>query len=92
MLDLLENEPGARQACLLFRYEDLCAHPAGQIDALLAHCELPQKGFESVRAEYIGRLSPPDYYTVDFDEEALQLIGRICGPVNEKLSKFCQNP
>jgi len=92
VLDLLENDPGMRDACLLFRYEDLCAHSTSLVDAILAHCELPQDGFESTRAEYIARFSPPDYYTVDFKEEELQLIGRICGPVNEKLSQFCQNP
>jgi len=92
VLGLLESDPGARRACLLFRYEDLCAHPASLVDAILAHCELPQNGYESIRAEYVDRLAPPDYYTVDFDDEELQLIGRICGPVNEKLSKFCQNP
>lgn len=92
VLGLLESDPGARGACLLFRYEDLCGHSARMIDAMLAHCELPQNGFETTRTEFIARLSPPDYYTVDFTEEDLQLIGRICDPVNEKLSKFCQNP
>lgn len=92
VLGLLEKDSGARQACLLFRYEDLCAHSARLIDAILAHCELPQNGFEPVRAAYIERLAPPDYYTVDFDDEETRLIGRICGPVNEKLSEFCHNP
>jgi len=92
VLGLLENDRGARRACLLFRYEALCAQSESLVDAILAHCELPRNGFESIRAEYISRLAPPDYYAVDFDEEELQLIRRICGPVNEKLSKFCQNP
>jgi hypothetical protein len=92
VLSLLENHPGVREACLLFRYEDLCAHSASLIDTILAHCELPHRGFESTRAEYIARFSPPDYYSVDFNEEELDLIDRYCTPVNEKLSKFCQNP
>ncbi len=92
VLGLLENYPEVRKACLLFRYEDLCAHPASLIDAILAHCELPQTGFEAIRTEYITRLSPPDYYALDFGAEELRQIDLHCAAVNEKLSKFCQNP
>jgi hypothetical protein len=91
VLGLLENDPEVRKACLLFRYEDLCAHSASLIDTILAHCELPQAGFESIRTEYIERLAPPDYYAVDFSPDERQLIAQHCDPVNEKLSEFCQN-
>ncbi|MGA9575466.1 MAG: sulfotransferase [Lysobacterales bacterium] len=87
-----EAFPEVRKACLLFRYEDLCAHSASVIDAILAHCELPQKGFEPAREEYISRLTAPDYYTADFTAHERGLIAGHCGAVNEKLSKFCQNP
>ena len=92
LLGLLERFPEVRKACLLFRYEDLCAHSASIIDAILAHCELPAPGFGPVREEYIARLSPPDYYAVDFDPGEQGLIADRCGALNEKLSKFCQNP
>ncbi|MDX2417071.1 MAG: sulfotransferase [Xanthomonadales bacterium] len=88
----LEAFPEVRKACLMFRYEDLCTHSPRLIDTILAHCELPEYGFETVRAEYISRLSPPDYYEVDFSPHDLRQITRHCGAVNEKLSKFCQNP
>ena len=92
ILDQLEAFPEVRNACLLFRYEDLCSHSAGLIDALLAHCELPVSGYEDIRKEYITRLSPPDYYDVDFSEDELHQIAYHCDTVNEKLSEFCQNP
>jgi len=92
VLDLLENHPEVREASLLLRYEDLCAHSASLIDAILAHCGLPLDGFAATRKEYIARLSPPDYYAAGFSEKELRLIGQYCDPVNEKLSKFCQNP
>jgi len=92
VLDTLQNDPVVRKACLLFRYEDLCAHQAELINAILAHCELPQDGFESTREKFIARLSPPDYYAVEFSVEEKQLIAQYCDPVNEMLSKFCQNP
>ncbi len=92
VLGQLDAFPDVRKACLLFRYEDLCNHSAGLIDSILAHCELPENGFEAIRAEYITRLTEPDYYNVDFTTHELRQIADHCGPVDEKLSKFCQNP
>ena len=37
----------------------------------------------------INRLSPPDYYPIDFTPDELSQIAHHCDPVNEKLSKFC---
>lgn len=88
----LEEFPEVRKACLLFHYEDLCTHSARLIDVILDHCDLPENRFESVRTEYINRLSLPDYYRVDFSPDELRQIAHHCDPVNEKLSKFCQNP
>lgn len=87
----LEEFPELRKACLLFRYEDLCTHSERLIDTILEHCELPQTGFESIRKEYISRLSPPDYYPINFSPDELRQIAHHCSPVNEKLSKFCEN-
>jgi len=92
ILGQLEEFPEVRKACLLFRYEDLCTHSASLIDSILEHCELPENGFELTRSEYINRLSLPDYYPIDFSADDLRQIAHHCGPVNEKLSKFCQNP
>ena len=92
ILGQLEAFPEVRKACLLFRYEDLCSRSASLIDTILAHCELTHNGFESIRTEYISRLSPPDYYDLEFTPGDLDQIAHHCGPVNEKLSEFCQNP
>lgn len=91
ILDQLEGFPEVRKACLLFRYEVLCSSSERMIDTILDHCELPQTGFEAVRKEYISRLSPPDYYAADFSPDDLRQIELHCGPVNEKLSRFCEN-
>lgn len=90
--DQFEQFPELRKACLLFRYEDLCTHSARLIDAILAHCELPENGFEAIRTQYVDRLTMPDYYQADFSPEDLGRIAHHCNPVNEKLSRFCQNP
>lgn len=90
--DQLEEFPDLRKACLLFRYEDLCNHPESLIAAILAHCELPQKGFEAIRTQYLKRLSLPDYYPLEFSADDLRQIAHHCDQVNDKLSTFCQNP
>jgi len=90
--DQLEEFPEVRKACLLFRYEDLCTHSGSLIDTILAHCELPENGFEAIRTEYITRLTMPDYYPIDFSPDDLHQIAHHCGPVNEKLSTIFQNP
>ena len=92
ILGQLEEYPEVRKACLLFRYEDLCAHSARLIDTILDHCELPGEAFESIRSEYIDRLSPPDYYQADFSPDESRQIALHCDPVNETLSGFCQIP
>ena len=90
ILDQLQQFPEVRDACLLFRYEDFCAHSASVIDAILDHCKLPLEGFRSTRSEYVERLKLPDYYQPDFTPGELQQISLHCDPVNKSLSKFCQ--
>jgi hypothetical protein len=92
VLGQLEEFPEVRKACLLFRYEGLCSQSASMIDTILDHCELTENGFEPIRTEYINRLLPPDYYQTDFSPHDLHQIAHYCDPVNENLSKFCQNP
>jgi hypothetical protein len=87
ILGQLEAFPEVRKACLLFHYEDLCANPASLIDSILEHCELSERDFEAIRTRYIGRLSPPDYYQVDFSPDDLRQIAYHCDTVNEKLSR-----
>ena len=90
--DQLEQFPDVRRACLLFRYEDLCVQSESLIDTILTHCELPENDFKPIRAEYIKRLSLPDYYPLNFSRHERRQISHHCDPVNDKLSKFCQNP
>lgn len=92
ILDQLREFPQVREACLLFRYEDFCAYSAAVIDAIVEHCKLSSEGFESIRSEYIKRLTLPDYYQPDFSPDELQQIALHCDPVNDSLTEFCQIP
>ena len=79
---------------LEFRYQShqpaIRVHHRQLIDAILAHCELPGKGFEVSRAEFARKLSLPDYYPQEFSADDLGLIAHHCEAVNDKLSTFCQ--
>jgi hypothetical protein len=90
--DQLEEFPDVKRACLLFRYEALCEQSESLINTILTHCELPENGFESVRTQYVKQLALPDYYPLEFSANELRQIAHYCDPVNDKLSKFCQNP
>ncbi len=89
IFDQMEEFPEVRKACLLFRYEDYCAHSATVIDAILDHCELPHDMFNSARSEYIERLTLPNYYQPDFTPDEQKQISIHCKPLNEALSKYC---
>ena len=90
LLDLLERDPGAREACLLFGYEALCDSSAEIIERLLEHCQLPITGFENTREEYSERLQQPDYYQPDFSTEERALIDANCGDVQARLRRWME--
>ncbi len=77
VLDTLDTDQRARGATLLLAYDDLCAMPDAYIGALLAHCRLEPEVFAAVRADYADQLSPPAYYTPNFNSDELQSIQRI---------------
>lgn len=81
----IEDNEALARACLLVGYEAMCSEPGAWINRILAHCHLEGKSAEAVRAEFEGRLSPPDYYEPDFSNDELQAIRDITGPTLERL-------
>jgi hypothetical protein len=92
LLDLLDRNPGAREACLLFRYEDLCTDSLAVIDRILAHCALEGAAFGDTRSHYAGKLSLPDYYRPDFGERELEQIEHNCAAVRDRLYALAAKP
>lgn len=86
VLDLLEADPAARRAVFVLSYEALCADPEAALDQLLAHLALDPAAFAPVRAEYVGRISPPDYYRPAFSDPELDAIRRHTAPVAKRLA------
>jgi len=85
VLDLLDTDPAVRQAVFVLGYEALCADPENQLDALLAHLQLDPDAFAMVRAEYSGRIQPPDYYRPAFNEAEIERIRALTAPVAARL-------
>lgn len=86
VLDLLDGDTDRARSIRMFSYESLCSNPASGIDALLAHCDLPATPFDPVRAEFLDRLSPPDYYRPEFGDRELEAIETLTGPVRLRLA------
>ena len=89
LLGQFERQPELREACLLFRYEDLCADSARVIDRILAHCGLPAEPFAETRTRYIEKLTLPDYYRPGFDVAELALIEQHCAATRDRLDALC---
>jgi hypothetical protein len=85
VLDFIDAHPDRAGQVLLLRYEDLCADPAATIDAVLDHCQLSAGGFDDARAEYVERISPPDYYRPGFGEADVGTIEATCGETARRL-------
>ncbi|MGK2927364.1 MAG: sulfotransferase [Lysobacterales bacterium] len=89
LIEEIEQHPELRKACLLFRYEDLCADSPRVIDRILAHCGLDTESFADIRTRYIGKLALPDYYRPGFDDAELAEIERHCAQTRARLDALC---
>lgn len=89
VLDFLDRNPELRQVTRIVSYESLCAAPGSEIDALLTHCELPAGPFDSVRAEYLETLSPPEYYQPEFSDAERRDIERYTHDARRRLDAQC---
>lgn len=86
----LSARPELREACLLFRYEDLCGESEHVIDRILDHCSLPCEPFRDVRREYAQKLTLPDYYRPPFDDQQRQRIEQICAASHSRILDLCR--
>lgn len=85
LLARMDDNERLADAILLVGYEALCREPAETIDRILAHVELDAGVFGDVRAEFIERLSPPDYYRPDFSDAELATIREITSDTARRL-------
>ncbi|MDX1568936.1 MAG: sulfotransferase [Xanthomonadales bacterium] len=74
---LRTEDPRVADALLFVRFEDLCRDGETWIDRIFEHAGLEPHA--PTRAEFAGRLSPPDYYQPDFSSAEMELIETITG-------------
>jgi len=77
VLDALEKDPRLRDAVLFIDYRRLCEQPPETLNAARDHCRLNPEEFDPIAAEYIPRLTLPDYYAPDFGPDQLASIEEV---------------
>lgn len=87
LLDSLEADASLRRACLLVRYESLCANPAGGLAAIAAHIGLTADAAARM-ADWHGRLTLPDYYDDGFSPAERERIAAITADVERRLHEL----
>ncbi len=92
LLGSLEADAGLRRACLLVRYEALCADPVQGLAAIAAHVGLDATAAAQLREEWSGRLSLPDYYDDGFSPAARERIAAITADVERRLHELTAAP
>lgn len=75
VLDQLAEQPTLADAVRIVRYEDFCARPAMELEAIAAHVGLDFS--PSAIADMASAISSPDYYSPGFDAGEPALIGEI---------------
>lgn len=85
LLNQLNASPDLKAACYIFRYEDLCSDSGHIIDEMLEHCKLDSASFTTQRAQYIEKLTPPDYYQPSFSQTERDIITEVCGDIAAQL-------
>lgn len=78
LADRLDANADLRAAVQVVRFEDLCSEPRGTLDALFAHCDLPDSGV--LLSEAAQRMHMPTYYRPDFSAAERATISEITGP------------
>lgn len=75
----LTADADLKQACMVLRFETLCAEPETTLRALFAHCDL--QADEALVARFVPKIQKPDYYDAGFSDMDRQRIRDITGPV-----------
>lgn len=85
LLDQLSRDSELQAATMLVRYEDLCRDPEETLRGILEHARLEGPGADSVIEAYAARISEPEYYRPEFDEEELGSLLEITKDTRSRL-------
>ena len=70
----MSANPQLAEACLVVRYEDLCAHTSATLEALFAHVDLQDEKAAAIIEGHAMSITAPAYYAPDFSAGQLAVI------------------
>lgn len=76
----LQANPALRDACLVVRYEDLCADAVPNLQRVFSHLQLHDAASEKIVADIAPTITAPDYYRADFSATDAALIRKLTAP------------
>jgi hypothetical protein len=85
LLDQLSHDSDLQVATMLVRYEDLCSKPEETLRKILAHARLDGPGADSAIGAHAARISEPEYYRPEFDDEELDSLLEITHNTRNRL-------
>lgn len=85
MLDTVAADPQLATRVHRVDYERLCAQPAASLGALFAHCAIDAAERPALLAEWLPRLSAPDYYQPDLPDSIDPSLWRQADAVHARL-------
>lgn len=90
LIERLQSRPEWREACLLVRYDRLCASPQATLSAVLAHAAVDRGIAADLVAERCGEVVASDYYASPFErEEDHETVDRITNSVWRQIDGIC---
>jgi hypothetical protein len=85
--DILETETEIMRATCVVHYDDLCNTPVQTLMRVYDHCDL-DVGSETLQ-EQAKRLSPPSYYSMQFNDDEKDMIGAVTGETHARIRRLC---
>ena len=82
----LACDDALRSACLLVRYDALCAAPRAGLQQVVAHALIAAPDAEMLVAANASRIAAPDYYAQELSAQHTQLVRTLTGGVWQRLS------
>jgi hypothetical protein len=82
LAEQLAADETLQAATRVLRYEDLCAEPAGEVEALLSHCQLAPT--EEI-SDFARQIAAPSYYAPELTSQDEQIIAEETAAVAERM-------
>ena len=73
----LRDNPALAKACLVVRYEEMCAETRGNLERLFVHLDLDDEWADKIVDAHTPTMSAPDYYESGFTQTEQELIRKI---------------